>query len=137
MGYIVATKMHFINSAKLLTILSVFSMLPLDAWAGSEQEQVVKASWYGKRYAGRPTASGERFDPRALTAAHPSLPLGSLAEVRRKSDGRRVVVRINDRGPARGGGIDLSETAARMLGIITEGSALVVVTPVQQMAEQR
>lgn len=111
--------------------------LPLDAWAGSEQEQVVNASWYGQRYAGRRTASGERFDPRAVTAAHPSLPLGSLAEVRRKSDDRRVVVRINDRGPARGDGIDLSEAAARMLGIIAAGTALVVVTPVSQLAEHR
>ncbi|MCR6631236.1 MAG: septal ring lytic transglycosylase RlpA family protein [Magnetospirillum sp.] len=97
------------------------------------------ASWYGKRYAGRPTASGERFDPRALTAAHPTLPLGSQAEVRRWTDGRRVVVRINDRGPARGDGIDLSEAAARALGLLAEGTGLVVVTPLpqQQLAAGR
>lgn len=97
----------------------------------------VFASWYGKRHAGRPTASGERFDPKALTAAHPSLPLGSLVEVRRWTDGRRVIVRINDRGPARGNGIDLSEAAARALGIVAEGAALVVVTPMTQLAEGR
>lgn len=92
-------------------------------------EQVVHASWYGQRYAGHRTASGERFDPKALTAAHPTLPLGSVAEVRRWSDNRTVTVRINDRGPARGRGIDLSEAAARALGMIADGSALVVVTP--------
>lgn len=111
--------------------------LPFSAQAEDGQDRVVQASWYGQRYAGRPTASGERFDPKALTAAHPSLPLGSLAEVRRWSDGRRVVVRINDRGPTRGDGIDLSKAAAQILGMVADGTALVVVTPLPQLAQRR
>lgn len=118
--------MHNNSSAKLMAIIAIVIAFPTECFA---EDQVVHASWYGQRYAGRRTASGERFDPKALTAAHPSLPLGSQAEVRRWSDDRRVVVRINDRGPARGDGIDLSEAAARALGMIANGGALVVVTP--------
>jgi rare lipoprotein A len=91
-------------------------------------DSTVLASYYAKKYTGRPTASGERYDPKALTAAHPSLPLGTVVTVRRPESGRAVVVRINDRGPARGG-IDLSEAAARQLGMLNEGIARVVVTP--------
>ncbi|WP_254432396.1 septal ring lytic transglycosylase RlpA family protein [Magnetospirillum sp. SS-4] len=86
------------------------------------------ASWYGAAYRGRPTASGERFDPADLTAAHPSLPMGTVVEVSRPERGRAVVVRINDRGPAGGRVIDLSEAAARRLGMIAEGIAPVTVT---------
>jgi len=86
------------------------------------------ASWYGAAYRGRPTASGERFDPADLTAAHPSLPMGTVVEVSRPERGRVVVVRINDRGPARGRILDLSEAAARRLGMIAEGIAPVTVT---------
>lgn len=80
------------------------------------------ASWYGPKFAGRRTASGERFDPGELTAAHRSLPFGSLVRVTRVDDGRSVVVRINDRGPfARGRVIDLSQAAAREIGLIGPG----------------
>ena len=82
------------------------------------------ASFYSHRLAGRRTASGERYDPRQMTAAHRTLPFGSWVEVRRQSDGRRVVVRINDRGPyVRGRIIDLSNRAAEALGMVREGSA--------------
>lgn len=75
------------------------------------------ASWYGDELAGAPTASGERFDPAGFTAAHRSLPLGSLAEVTDLATGRSIVVRINDRGPHRGDRIiDLSSGAAHRLG---------------------
>lgn len=76
------------------------------------------ASWYGKRFHGRRTANGERFDMHALTAAHRSLPFGTRLRVRSITTGREVVVRINDRGPYRGARIlDLSFAAARALGV--------------------
>jgi rare lipoprotein A len=75
-------------------------------------------SWYGKRFHGRRTASGEVFDMHALTAAHRSLPFGTLLRVRSVITGREVVVRINDRGPFRGSRmLDLSLGAARALGV--------------------
>jgi rare lipoprotein A len=122
--------MYCNNIEKLMAIILITTTLPVDTNAG---DNLVRASWYGQAYAGHRTASGERFDPRGLTAAHPTLPLGSMVEVRRP-DGRLVVVRINDRGPARG--IDLSEAAARVLDMVAEGKALVVVTPLPQLAER-
>lgn len=84
------------------------------------------ASWYGDELAGRPTASGERFAPGGLTAAHRLLPFGTLVEVTALASGRTVVVRINDRGPFAGGRlIDLSQGAARALGTERAGVARV------------
>ena len=75
------------------------------------------ASWYGAPFHGRVAASGERYDMNAMTAAHPTMPLPSYARVRNLANGREVVVRVNDRGPFRGGRIiDLSRAAARRLG---------------------
>ncbi|HVR98809.1 MAG TPA: septal ring lytic transglycosylase RlpA family protein [Thermoanaerobaculia bacterium] len=88
------------------------------------------ASWYGPGFHGRPTASGEPFDMDDLTAAHPTLPLGSRAQVTNLDNGRTVVVRINDRGPFFGNRtIDLSRAAAREIGMLAAGSAKVEVTP--------
>ena len=85
-----------------------------------------KVSWYGKRFHGRRTASGEKFDMYALTAAHPSLPFGTRLRVRHLESGREVVVRINDRGPHVGGRIlDLSQAAAQALGMIHAGESQV------------
>lgn len=82
------------------------------------------ASWYGKRFHGRRTASGERFDMNGLTAAHRTLPFGTRVRVRSVATGREVVVRINDRGPrSRQRVIDLSLGAARELGIHRGGTA--------------
>jgi rare lipoprotein A len=76
------------------------------------------ASWYGRELAGRPTASGEPFDPEALTAAHRTLPFGTCLRVQLRSTGREVEVRINDRGPFTPGRVlDLSARAARELGL--------------------
>lgn len=86
------------------------------------------ASWYGRRYHGQSTSSGERYDMYAMTAAHPTLPIPSYARVTRLDTGASVVVRINDRGPFHPGRvIDLSYTAAWKLGILEAGSALVEV----------
>jgi rare lipoprotein A len=82
------------------------------------------ASWYGPKFNGRRTASGERYDMHALTAAHPSLPFGTLLQVTNVENGRQVVVRINDRGPfGRRRIIDLSYAAARQLAMIGPGTA--------------
>jgi len=82
------------------------------------------ASWYGPELNGRRTASGERFDSRQLTAAHRRYPMGTVMLISRGD--RHVVVRINDRGPhVRGRGLDLSEAAARQLGIRDQGVARV------------
>lgn len=86
-----------------------------------------KASWYGRRFHGRRTASGERFDMHELTAAHPTLPFGTRVLVRNLHNGREVVVRINDRGPhVKRRIIDLSKAAAEMLGLVRAGEAPVV-----------
>lgn len=85
-----------------------------------------EASYYADKFIGRSTSSGERYDPRAMTAAHRTLPFGTKVRVTRLSDGRSVVVRINDRGPfVRGRIIDLSHAAAGRLGILQEGVATV------------
>ena len=76
------------------------------------------ASWYGPRFHGRDTASGERFDQNELTAAHRTLPLGTKAMVTNLRNGKKVEVEINDRGPyARGRILDLSKAAAERLDI--------------------
>ncbi len=82
------------------------------------------ASWYGPGFHGRRSASGERFNQNALTAAHRSLPFGTKVRVTNKRNGRSIVVRINDRGPhIRGRIIDLSAAAARTLGVMQSGVA--------------
>jgi len=89
---------------------------------------VGSASWYGAEFAGRPTASGEIFDPRKLTAAHRTLPLGSVVRVTNTGNGRSLLVRINDRGPFTAGRIlDCSEAAARALGFRRHGVADVAI----------
>ena len=85
-----------------------------------------EASFYGNEFAGRPTASGETFNPARFTAAHRTLPLGSKVRVTHARTGQSVVVRINDRGPFHGNrAIDLSEGAARRLGMLDAGTARV------------
>ncbi|RMF25257.1 MAG: septal ring lytic transglycosylase RlpA family protein [Deltaproteobacteria bacterium] len=92
----------------------------------SHGTQVGVASWYGPGFAGRPTASGEVYDPGKLTAAHPTLPLGTRVRVTDLDSGRSVVVRINDRGPFVAGRIiDLSRAAAERLGMVERGTARV------------
>jgi len=88
-------------------------------------------SWYGRRFHGSPTSSGEPYDMYAMTAAHPTLPIPSYARVTNLANGRSVVVRINDRGPFHADRIiDLSYTAAWKLGYADAGSARVEVESV-------
>lgn len=85
-----------------------------------------EASYYAPTFHGRRTASGEKYDRHALTAAHRTLPFGTFVRVTRKGSGQSVIVRINDRGPHKAGRIiDLSEKAARELGILALGVAQV------------
>jgi rare lipoprotein A len=84
------------------------------------------ASYYAAKFDGRRTASGERFDNDAMTAAHRTLPFGSKVRVTNPANGRSVVVRINDRGPfTRGRMIDVSRAAAEELGLVARGHATV------------
>lgn len=84
------------------------------------------ASYYAAKFDGRRTASGERFDNSAMTAAHRTLPFGSRVRVTNPANGRSVVVRINDRGPfTRGRMIDVSRAAADALGLVTRGHGMV------------
>lgn len=92
----------------------------------SNWQQQGLASWYGPGFHGRLTASGERFNTQALTAAHLNLPFGTLLRVRSEQTGREVIVRVNDRGPyAKGRIIDLSQAAARALGIHGLGRVII------------
>lgn len=84
--------------------------------------QVGTASWYGEYFQGKQTASGEPYDMLGLTAAHPTLPLGTFVKVTNLRNGRTVVVRVNDRGPVVDGRIiDVSYNAAKVLGFKERG----------------
>ena len=88
----------------------------------SKFKQTGLASWYGRKFHGRKTASGETFDMNALTAAHRSLPLNCYVKVTNKTNGKSVVVKVNDRGPFHGNRVmDLSYGAAKQLGITNKG----------------
>ena len=105
--------------------------VPAAPTAGSPQQGL--ATYYADSLAGNKTASGERYDPSELTAAHRTLPFGTIVDVTRK-DGRSVRVRINDRGPFAGKKriIDLSRKAAEELGMIRDGVVPVVITVVSR-----
>ncbi len=96
---------------------------------GATEQEIARglASWYGHKFHGRRTASGERFDMHDFTAAHPSLPFGTVLTVRNPANGREVAVRVNDRGPLRGSRIiDLSRAAAQSIGLVAAGVGTVV-----------
>jgi rare lipoprotein A len=89
-------------------------------------ENIGEASWYGYWHEGRLTCNGERYDPNKLTAAHKTLPVGTILLVTNVKTGKEVTVRINDRGPYHGRRIiDLSRRAANELGFLTDGIAQV------------
>ncbi|MBH0112389.1 septal ring lytic transglycosylase RlpA family protein [Novosphingobium sp. YJ-S2-02] len=115
------------NAAGALTVSQpVVQALPVEAEPEFEAYGKGRASYYGARFAGNPTASGEIFDPEAMTAAHRTLPFGTQVQVTNPANGESVVVTINDRGPFHGNRvIDLSKAAARELGLIRRGSGVV------------
>ena len=95
-------------------------------------EQQGPASWYGNPFHGRKTANGETYNMNEMTAAHKELPLGTRVEVTNLSNGRKVVVRINDRGPFHGNRVlDLSRAAAQELGTLNAGVAQVQIRALQ------
>jgi rare lipoprotein A len=99
-------------------VAAVGSFTPSRKSAGRCRSVIGMASWYGPGFQGRQTASGERFNTAALTAAHRTLPFNSNVRVTNLHNGRNVMVRINDRGPFVGGRvIDLSKAAARQIGM--------------------
>ena len=94
--------------------------------------EVGVASWYGSKLNGHLTASGEVLDRQRLTAAHRTFPFGTVLEVTNRKNGRKVLVRVNDRGPLRKSRIiDLSPAAAAVLGFRKRGLAVVEVRPAQ------
>jgi rare lipoprotein A len=98
----------------------------------SKYDETGIASWYGKRYHGRRTASGEIFDMNSGTAAHRTLPFGTRVQVTNLENGRSAVLKINDRGPfVRRRIIDVSRRAAQELGFVHQGTARVRVRIVQ------
>jgi len=97
-----------------------------------------EASWYGRAFHGKFTASGERFDMNRLTAAHKTLPFGTLLEVKNLNNDKSVKVRVNDRGPYRGGRIlDLSYAAARRLDMLGAGRSNVGITILKKGNDER
>ncbi|PPC93789.1 MAG: septal ring lytic transglycosylase RlpA family lipoprotein [Methylotenera sp.] len=100
--------------------------VPMTSYSPYQKQGI--ASWYGKRYHGRKTSSGEVYDMYGMSAAHPTLPLPSYARVTNPANGRSVIVRINDRGPFKHNRlIDLSYAAAYKLRLAGQGSGLVKV----------
>lgn len=96
------------------------------AAAKTGHKEVGEASWYGPGFQGQETANGETFDQKAMTAAHPSLPMGTKAKVTNLENGKKVEVTINDRGPyAKDRAIDLSRGAAEKLDMKKDGTARV------------
>lgn len=97
-----------------------------------------RASYYARSLHGRPTASGERYNHQALTAAHRTLPFGTILRVTNERTGRAVLVRVNDRGPFhRSRMLDLSGAAAERIGMVRTGTANVRVEVVQDSATTR
>jgi len=115
-------------------LLFIFTLLLLTSCAHNGRDSMRSAtgiaSWYGPDFNGKLTASGEVYDMNALTAAHKTLPLGTIVEVKNLENGRTVRLTVNDRGPfVRGRIIDLSYRGAKELGVIKKGTARVRVTP--------
>ena len=114
---------------KLINAFIIFVLTAFCITMNAQAETVFqqgKASYYGKAHHGKKTASGKRFNMHAMTAAHRSLPFGTQLKVTSKDTGKSVIVTINDRGPYAGGRIlDLSQEAARQLGMIKQGVGVV------------
>jgi rare lipoprotein A len=134
------------SSAPTSDIIHPFAVDSLDRARGLSFKpyQVGVASYYGKKFHGRTTANGERFDMYEMTAAHRGLPLGTLVRVTNIKNGRCIQVRVNDRGPyIKGRVLDLSYGAARKLGMIHDGTTKVKIdvlehrTPPAQLRRAR
>jgi rare lipoprotein A len=111
-----------------LLVVALLTVGTLTGCAARRAPEVGKASWYGRALAGNPTASGEPFRPWKRTAAHKTLPFGTVVRVTRRDTGATVRVTINDRGPfVAGRVIDLSRRAARRIDMLKVGVTTVEV----------
>jgi len=129
MGKLKSREMKVVSAA--LAVAVVLSLAAFSSCGGGAKKPVTKAntsgetgmaSWYGKKFHGRKTASGERFNMYKMTAAHRTLPFGSKVKVTSIENKKSVVVRINDRGPfTKGRIIDLSYSAAKKIDMIKKG----------------
>ena len=109
---------------------------PVSNAKGFQQRGI--ASWYGEKFHGKKTSSGEIYNMYAISAAHKTLPLGTYVNVRNLNNGSEVTVRINDRGPfVKGRIIDLSYSAAKKIGIVTSGTGPVVIVALGSDKPQR
>ncbi|MCL2272400.1 MAG: septal ring lytic transglycosylase RlpA family protein [Treponema sp.] len=118
----------------ILILVTVIIPAYLNAQSTNVFMQEGIASWYGKEFEGRPTASGELFDPSQLTAAHPNLPFGTMVVVTNQHNNKKVTVRINDRGPFVSARIiDVSRAAAEKLDMIVTGTAPVAVESIDRI----
>ncbi|MBL8251957.1 MAG: septal ring lytic transglycosylase RlpA family protein [Candidatus Competibacter sp.] len=121
-----SSRLNRSGSARALPVVAGALLLAAALPNAAEASQIGTASWYGPGFHGRPTASGERFNQNQMTAAHRRLPLGTRVKVTNLQNGRNIEVRINDRGPYRGGRIiDLSKAAAKRLAMHSSGVARV------------
>jgi len=123
---------------KRVFIIALLSVLPVLAMGQQEKfSQTGKASFYADSFEGKTTASGEKYYHEKLTAAHKTLDMGTIVKVTNLKNEQTVAVRINDRGPQKPGRIiDLSRSAARRIGMISEGVARVRVEVIKQPGEQ-
>lgn len=118
------------NKSPYKVLGKTYHVMPTDK--GFVQEG--KASWYGNKFHGKRTANGEIYSMYGMTAAHKTLPIPSYVKVTNLSNGRQVIVRVNDRGPFhKGRVIDLSYTAAKKLGYLKQGTASVRVEAIQPL----
>lgn len=118
------------GKSRILILFYAVAVMVFISITASAQTSQGKASYYAKRFNGARTASGERLHPDSLTCAHRNYPFGTKLLVTNEANGKKVVVRVNDRGPfVRGRIIDLSYRAAKELGIIAAGVATVKVEP--------
>jgi rare lipoprotein A len=118
---------HIVVAAAL--VMGCMSFMTGETFAAGNQ--CGTASWYGPGFNGKKAASGERFNQNAMTAAHKTLPFGTKLKVTNEKTGKSVTVKVNDRGPYRGGRIiDLSKAAASQLGIVGAGTGKVCLTKV-------
>jgi len=126
-------KKIFFNVVLFVTVFIIPNYLQAQAVDIFRQEGI--ASWYGKEFEGRPTASGEIFDASKFTAAHPVLPFGTMLVVTNQHNNKKVMVRVNDRGPyVTARIIDISRAAAEQLDMISTGTAPVTIESIERIA---
>ncbi len=133
--YLIPISLLLFGGCRYQEVLENTASQSKPAEASSQPMQIVQATFYGKKDGtkGKKTASGEKFDPNKLTAAHRTLPFGTKVEVENPDNGKKVEVEVNDRGPFSGKSkIDLSYGAAKELGVTKEGRANVKMKVVEK-----